>query len=84
MKCDAYQEEELVYEKITCNNILHALLTLVTGIWLFVWLYKRKVARDETGHNQRLALLAAKCGKCWGPLVLASYSDKDITRFAME
>lgn len=84
VKCEAFQQEELVYEKITCNNLLHAMLTLVTGVWLFVWLYNRKMSKEETGHNLRLALFAAKCMKCGGPLTLSSFTDHDISRIVIE
>ena len=76
-ECKAQQIEELVYDKIECNNILHAALTIVTGVWLFVWIYKRKASRSETEHNRRLALLASKCNKCGGTLMLSNLTDKD-------
>ena len=84
IKCEKYQEEELVYAKVTCNNILHGLLSLVTGVWLLVWLYQRKEAIHETGHNRRLALLASECKKCGGPLSLSGQMDLDIAKLVSD
>ena len=71
-ECKTQQMVQLNYDKIACNNILHALLTIVTGIWLLVWIYKRRTSRNETDHNRRLALLALKCTKCGGALMLSN------------
>ncbi len=83
VKCEVFQEEELVYEKVTCNNVLHALLSLVTVIWVMVWFYKRKESVHETGHNRRLALLASKCKKCGGPLILSDPADQDLSKLML-
>jgi hypothetical protein len=71
-ECNSQQTEQLVYDKIAYNNILHALLTVVTGIWVVVWIYKRKTSRNETDHNRRLALFVFKCKKCGGALMLSN------------
>jgi len=55
-ECSSQQTEQLIYDKIACNNILHAFLTVVTGILQFVWIYKRRVSKKETDHNRRLSL----------------------------
>jgi hypothetical protein len=75
VECSTPQIVELVYDKIGCNNYIHAVLTLVTGIWVFVWIYKRKESKNETAHNQRLALFTRNCEKCGGPLAFSSSTD---------
>ncbi len=75
--CNSQQIEQISYDKIGCNNILHAVLSVLTGVWLFVWIYKRKNSRNETNYNRRLALLSSKCNKCGGPLMLSSLPDKN-------
>jgi hypothetical protein len=67
-ECGARQTEQLVYDKITCNNFLHLLLTVVTGIWVFVWIYKRKNSQAETAYNRRCAIFVLTCNECGGSL----------------
>ena len=81
--CMHSQMEQLMYEKVTCNNILHAALTIVTGVWLLVWLYKRKESQNETAHNRRLALLAFTCQKCGGSLTLSKPKGIDISTLTL-
>lgn len=76
VECNSPQIVQLVYDKIGCNNVLHAVLTLVTGIWLLVWIYMRKESKNETAHNRRLALLTINCEKCGGPLAFSNSADK--------
>lgn len=83
-KCNNSQIEQLVYEKVTCKNVMHAALTAVTGVWLLIWLYKRKESKNETAHNQRLALLALTCKKCGGPLALSRPNGLDISALTLE
>ena len=53
--CEHIETKVVTYEGSTCNHILHVILTIITGVWAFIYL----IAYLKARHHNKLLLANA-------------------------
>lgn len=67
--CKRSQVEIVSYEEGKCNHVLHAIISVLTFVWVVGWLVIYLNAQSITNRNRRIAIAEKKCDQCGHRLI---------------